>query len=366
MNSIGTLFRVTSFGESHGKCLGVVIDGCPAGLRLNIDGIQMELDRRRPGQSGLTTNRDEPDRVEVLSGVFEGQTTGAPVCMLVWNRNQDSSKYDMERTMPRPGHADYPAIVRYGGFNDHRGGGRFSGRITVGHVMAGALAKQLLNEKLGVEVLAYTASLGGIFAPCPSIEEIRMNTEKNPVRCPHPESAERMEQLILKAKDEGDSLGGVVKCIALNMPPGVGQPIFDTLEGDLSKVLFAVPAVKAVEFGVGVEYANLRGSESNDPYMLEAGKVAQKSNNSGGILGGLSDGAAIILRATFKPTPSISRPQRTINLSTMEETEISIKGRHDPCIVPRAVPVVEAVVAMALVDHAMRRGLIPQVLEEDR
>jgi len=362
-SSIGTVFRVTSFGESHGRCIGVLLDGCPAGLPLDVTDIQGGLDRRRPGQSSITSTRSENDTLDLLSGVYDGYTTGAPICMLIWNRDQDSSKYDVIRHIPRPGHADYAAVARYGGFNDHRGGGRFSGRITAGFVMAGAIAKQLLNT-IDVEALAYTTSIGGIEAPQVSIEEIRSNTERTLVRCPHIPTAEKMVAAIEEARDEGDSLGGEVECVALNLPAGVGQPVFDNLEGDISKALLAVPSVKAVEFGAGRRLASMRGSEANDAYQLKMGKTTAQSNNMGGILGGLSNGMPVICRAAFKPTPSISKKQTTVDLAVGAEVEISVQGRHDPCIVPRAVPVVEAMVAIVLTDHVLRRGLIPQVLGE--
>jgi chorismate synthase len=363
-NSIGRVFRMTSFGESHGRCVGVVVDGCPAGLPLAPGDIQLELDRRRPGQSLVTTSRAEPDEVELLSGVFEGHTTGSPVCMLVWNRDRDPSEYERRRWTPRPGHADWTAHVRYGGFNDYLGGGRFSGRMTAGFVMAGALAKKLLKEVLDVEVLAHTKEIGGVKAPEKTPDEIRDNTEGNPVRCADPEAAERMTSAIRAAAADGDSLGGVVECVTLNMPPGVGGPVFDTLEGDLAKALFAIPAVKAVEFGLGRGFSSLRGSESNDAYVVRDGGLTLETNRAGGIQGGLSNGMPITCTVTFKPTPSISRRQRTVNLKAMEEATIEIKGRHDPCIVPRAVPVVEAMVSAVLADHALRAGLIPHVLEE--
>ncbi len=363
-NTIGRLYRVTSFGESHGRCVGVVVDGCPAGHRLDPEHLQTELDRRRPGQSGVSTTRREEDRVEVLSGVFNGVTTGAPVCMLIWNRDMDSTRYEELRWTPRPGHADYTAEKRYGGHQDYRGGGRFSGRITAGYVMAGALAKQVLAATHGIEVLGYTSQIGSTVAPDVPLDQVRENTERNPVRCPDPETAIEMERNILKARDEGDSLGGAVKCVVLNVPPGVGQPVFDTLEGDLAKALFGVPAVKAVEFGAGTALASMRGSESNDPYRIVGGRVETASNNMGGVLGGVSTGAPIELTVTFKPTPSVSKPQKTVDLKTLKETTITIEGRHDPCIVPRAVPVVESVVAMMILDHMMQRGHVRQVLGE--
>jgi len=354
-NTIGRLYRVTSFGESHGRCVGVVVDGCPAGHRLDLEHMQAELDRRRPGQSSVSTPRREDDKVEVLSGVFNGVTTGAPVCMLIWNRDMDSTRYEEHRWTPRPGHADYTAEKRYGGHQDYRGGGRFSGRITAGYVMAGALAKQVLAATHGIEVLGYTSQIGSTVAPDVPLDQIRENTERNPVRCPDPDTAREMERNILKARDEGDSLGGAVKCVVLNVPPGVGQPVFDTLEGDLAKALFGVPAVKAVEFGAGTALASRRGSMSNDPYRIVGGKVETASNNMGGVLGGVSTGAPIELTVTFKPTPSVSKPQQTVDLKTLKETTITIEGRHDPCIVPRAVPIVESVAAMVSHEHMKQR-----------
>ncbi len=364
-NSIGTIFRVTSLGESHGGCVGVVVDGCPAGLKLDVDALAREMARRRPGASSVTTSRSEDDAVEVLSGVHEGHTTGAPILMLTWNRDQDSSKYDAIRGTPRPGHADYAARERYGGFNDHRGGGRASGRITAGFVMAGAVAKQLLAT-MGVEVIAYTRAIGGVEARQPPVEEIKANTEASTVRCPDAKASAEMIRVIEEAKKDGDSVGGEVECIALGLPAGVGQPVFDTIEGDLANAIFAVPAVKAVEFGAGRRLASMRGSEANDPYTIRDGRVSTTSNNSGGVLGGVTTGAPILLRAVFKPTSSISKTQRTIDLAAGAEAEIRVEGRHDPCIVPRAIPVVEAMVAIVLADHALRRGLIPQVLGEKR
>lgn len=362
-NSIGTIFRVTSFGESHGRCVGVVVDGCPAGLRLSNEDIQGELDRRRPGQGSVTTSRAESDRADLLSGVFNGHTTGAPICMLVWNEDRDSSGYEARRWTPRPGHADYTAHVRYGGFNDYRGGGRFSGRITAGFVMAGAVAKKLLFDALGVEIIAHAKEIGSLRASDLGVDAIRMNAEGNPVRCGDPEAAERMVESIVKASAEGDSLGGVVECYALNFPPGVGGPVFDTLEGDLAKALYAIPGVKAVEFGLGREISRLKGSESNDEYAIKDRRIVTRTNRAGGVLGGLSDGMPVTCSVAFKPTPSIGRRQRTVDIETLKEATIEIEGRHDPCIVPRAVPVVEGMVAVVLADHAIRAGLIPTVME---
>ncbi|MFB0560826.1 MAG: chorismate synthase [Candidatus Lokiarchaeia archaeon] len=361
-NIIGNNFVLMSFGESHGKCVGCVVDGCPAGLLLSEKDIQRELDRRRPGQSELTTTRKEIDEVEILSGVFEDYTTGAPICMIIWNKDIDSTKYKHVKYEPRPGHADYTAAIRYGGFNDHLGGGRFSGRITASYVMAGAIAKKLLREILNIEILAHTTEIGGIKAVRRSLDEIR-EADSNPVRCADPETAKQMITRINEVQAEKDSVGGAIQCIALNVPAGLGDPVFNTLEGDLSKALYAIPAVKSVEFGSGVDAARMTGSQHNDPFALREGKVITLSNYAGGILGGISNGMPITCRITIKPTASIGKPQQTVDLRNMKETTIEIEGRHDPCIVPRAVPVVEAMVALVLVDHAISANLIPRVLE---
>jgi chorismate synthase len=362
-NSFGKLFVVTSFGESHGKCVGVVVDGCPAGLHLTEADVQAELDKRRPGFSNVTTNRVEEDKVEILSGVFNEYTSGAPICMLIWNRNVDSSFYEQIRYNPRPGHADYPAYVKYGGFNDYRGGGRFSGRITASLVMAGAVAKKLLRQ-FGVEVVAHAIEIGEVKLDRKvSITEIRKNVYRNNVRCADLKLAPLMEEQILKAREEGDSIGGIVECLALNLPIGLGEPFFDSLDADIAKILFDIPAVKGVEFGVGFRAAHLKGSENNDQYIISNGKISFKTNYSGGVLGGLSTGMPLIVKAAFKPTPSIGKPQKTVDLQRMKECTLEIVGRHDPCIVPRAVPVVESTVAIVLVDHMLRSRLIPLVLK---
>jgi len=357
-NIIGERFVVVSFGESHGKCVGALVDGCPAGLQLSEEDIQPDLDLRKPGQSLVTTTRAEEDRVQILSGVFEGYTTGAPILMLVWNKDVDSTSYRKLLNTPRPGHADYPASVKYRGFNDWRGGGRFSGRITAGYVMAGAVAKKLLRTTLGIEVLAYSLEIGGVRCPSLPVDKIRSYRYSNEVRCPDPETAERMRKVILDAKKSGDSVGGVVECIALNLPVGVGEPVFSSLDSDLSRALFSIPAVKGVEFGSGFQAARMRGSENNDPFTVQDGVIKTATNNAGGILGGLSTGMPIQVRVAFKPASSISKPQKTVDLARMEMTEIVVPGRHDPSVVPRAVVVVEAVVAFVLADHVLRAGLV--------
>ncbi|MCJ7631332.1 chorismate synthase [Candidatus Bathyarchaeota archaeon] len=355
-NSIGKRFMVSCFGESHGKCVGIVVDGCPPGLDLSEDVVQRELDKRRPQSTQVSTARLEEDRVELLSGIFNGRTTGAPIMMLVLNRDVDSKQYDEFRWKPRPGHADYPALIRYSGCNDYRGGGRFSGRLTAAFVMAGAVAKVYLNSKL-VEVLAYTAEVAGIKAQVPNeTTVIRERMAKNLMRCPDEDAAKRMEKAVAAARKEGDSVGGIVECLSLGMPPGVGNPIFDSLDADLAKMLFNIPAVKGVEFGTGFRVAELKGSENNDPYTIRDGRIVSTTNNAGGILGGLTNGMPIVVRVAFKATPSISKRQQTVNLKNMTETDLEIKGKHDTCIVPRAVPVVEASVAVVLADHLLQLG----------
>ncbi|MCS7110503.1 MAG: chorismate synthase, partial [Candidatus Caldarchaeum sp.] len=295
--------------------------------------------------------------VEILSGVFNGYTTGAPILMLVWNKDVDSRPYELLRNKPRPGHADYPAQVKYRGFNDYRGGGRFSGRITAGYVMAGAVAKKLL-AKLGIEVLAYSLEIAGIRARAMTVEEIRNNRYANEVRCPDFEAAEEMKKAVLAARKQGDSVGGIVECMVLNMPAGVGEPVFSSLDSDIARAVLSIPAVKGVEFGRGFEAARLRGSENNDPYTVANGKITTETNNSGGILGGLSTGAPLVLRIAFKPASSIAKPQKTVDITTKTPAEITVPGRHDPTVVPRAVPVVESVVAFVLADHVLRSGLL--------
>ena len=361
-NSLGTLFTITSFGESHGRCVGAIIDGCPTGLPLTTADIQPEVDKRRPQASAMATPREEADQVEILSGVFNGATTGAPVCLLIWNQDVDSSDYERIRFLPRPGHADYTAYLKYGGFNDYRGGGRFSGRITAGFVMAGAVAKKLLKT-IGVEVAAHTTRIGDITAGPQDWAAIRENPMKNPVRCADPAAAEAMARLIGQVKDEKDSLGGIVEGLAVNVPDGLGEPVFDTLEGELDKALFAIPAVKGVEFGAGFGAAGKKGSENNDPFSISRDKITTTSNNAGGILGGITSGMPLVVRVAVKPTASIGREQATVDLQTGQNARLTVGGRHDVCIVPRAVAVVESMMALTLADLALRAGLIPRVIK---
>jgi chorismate synthase len=358
-SSFGEIFRVTTYGESHGKGVGVVVEGCPSGLELSERDIQRELDRRKPGQGEITTARKEKDKVSILSGVFEGKTLGTPISMLVYNLDVDSTPYIELRNKPRPNHADFTYFAKYGHF-DWRGGGRASGRETIGRVAAGAIAKKLLSL-IGVEVLGHSKEIAGIRSGDVTPQDIRSFGEGNPVRCADPKVAKKMEDAILEAKKDGDSVGGIVELIALNVPAGLGEPVFDKLDADIAKALMSIGAVKGIEIGAGFRVAGRRGSENNDAFYMEDGVVKTRTNNSGGILGGISNGMPIVVRAAVKPTSSIAKEQDTVDLETMENTKIRIKGRHDPCIVPRVLPVCESMLALVLADHAIRGGFLPAV-----
>lgn len=362
-NVFGQMFQITTWGESHGRAVGVVVDGLPAGLPFSEADIQKELDRRRPGQSEVSTPRSEADRVEILSGIFEGMSTGTPISMLVWNSDARSSSYDAIKYTPRPGHADFTYMARYG-MRDHRGGGRSSARETIGRVAGGALAKLLLFH-YGIRIAGHVLELGGIRAKPLSFEDILEKVEKTPVRCADLEAAEKMLEKVAALRQEGDSVGGIVEVIVKGVPAGLGDPVFDRLDADLAKALVSIPAVKGFEIGAGFEAARMRGSEMNDSFRMEDGKVTCSSNNAGGILGGISSGLDIVCRVAVKPTPSISKLQQTVDLTTRENAEIAIKGRHDPTIPPRMVPVAEAMVALVLADHMLRSGFInPRTLLE--
>jgi len=342
-NTFGEIFRVTTWGESHGPAIGVVIDGCPSGIDLDEAVIQKDLDRRRPGQSEVTTPRSESDTVMILSGVFEGQTTGTPISLQIKNRDSDSSQYDNLRDVFRPGHADFTFFKKFG-IRDHRGGGRSSGRETASRVAAGAIAK-CVTEKSGVEIVAYARQIGDICAETIDYSVI----ESNPVRCPDPLAAVKMKDLILAAKDDGDSVGGIVEIVVKNCPPGLGDPVFDRLDAELAKALMSIGTIKGVEIGSGFDVVMKKGSENND----ELSSDGFLSNNAGGILGGISTGQDIIIRIAVKPTSSILREQRTINRKG-EDATIKIEGRHDPCIVPRVVPVAESMVALVIADKLLQ------------
>jgi chorismate synthase len=354
-----------SFGESHGRCIGMVLDGCPAGLPLSESDLQIELDKRKPGQSIITTQRKEEDKVEILSGIFNGYTTSAPICAIIWNKDSDPKPYEVIQNTPRPGHADYPSFIKYGGFADYRGSGRFSGRLTATMVMGGSIAQKLLKYSLGIETIAYTTQIGQISCESLSFEDAKLNRYTNDVRCPNPEVAEKMKSIIIDVKKNGDSLGGIVECISVGLPVGLGEPIFSSMESDLSKALFSIPSVKAIEFGSGFFGTRLKGSQNNDEYTIsEDNKIITKTNNSGGILGGLTNGMPLVIRIGFKPASSIAKKQGTVDLRSNSECEIVVPGRHDPCVVPRAIPVVESLVSLVLADHAIRWRLIPPVLSD--
>lgn len=341
-NSYGEMFRITTFGESHGEGVGVVIDGCPAGISLSVEDIQKELDRRRPGQSSLSTMRNEADKAEILSGIFEGKTTGTPIAVLVRNTNQRSGDYSEIMNLFRPGHADFTYFKKYG-IRDYRGGGRASARETIGRVAGGAVAKKILESK-NIDIFAYVIQIENIKAESFDRDFI----EKNPVRTADVNAAEKMAQAIDNARRDKDSVGGIIELVIKNMPVGIGEPIFDRLNARLAYAVMSIPAVKGVEFGAGFKAASMRGSQNNDE-ITSSGFL---SNNAGGTLGGISTGQDIVLRFAVKPTSSIQIPKKTIDING-EDREIITKGRHDPCVAPRAVPVAEAMAAVTVVDMLM-------------
>jgi len=361
-NSLGERFVVTSYGESHGPEVGVVVDGCPAGLAISPEEIEIDLVRRRPTSEAHSTGRREPDRVEIRSGVFNGLTTGAPIMLRVINADAQSETYEERIHTPRPGQVDLVARQKYGGYEDYRGSGRFSARITVGFVAAGAIAKKLVS-KVGIRVYAHTVEIGRIRASGVPSDELERASRANALGCADPGAAEKMAQAIANAKKQGDTLGGVIESVATGLPVGLGEPVFDNLDGDLSKAFFAIPSVKAVEFGAGFQSAKMRGSEYNDPLEVRGQKVTSPTNNAGGIIGGLSNGQPVICRIAFRPPSSIATPQSTVNLQTMKEELLLIKGRFDACVVPRAVPIVEAMMAIVIADHSLRAGQIGPVLK---
>lgn len=347
-SSFGKIFKISTWGESHGKALGVVIDGCPSGLKLCEQDIQLYLNRRRPGQSSISTPRKEEDKVEILSGVFEGRTTGTPISLMVFNTAQNSSDYDEIASYYRPGHADYTFTKKYG-FRDYRGGGRSSGRETLGRVAAGAIAGKILNE-LGVELFTFTKSIGPITVDNSNF--CREAVLKTPTLMPDFDAAEKALNYLNHCRKEYDSAGGVIECRINNVPAGIGDPVFEKLDANLSKALFSIGAVKAVEIGDGTTAASNVGSKNNDAFTSHNGKIIKKTNHAGGILGGISDGSEIICRVHIKPTPSIYAPQETVNTNG-DPITVQVKGRHDPVIVPRAVVVVESMVALTILDAMM-------------
>lgn len=352
-NTFGHLFRVTTFGESHGGGVGVVIDGCPPRLEISIEEIQQELNRRRPGQSKITTPRNEADTCEILSGVFEGKTLGTPIALLVRNQDQRSQDYNEMVEKYRPSHADATYDAKYG-IRNWQGGGRSSARETIGRVAAGAIAKKILQQVAGVEIVAYVKrikDLEGVVDPeTVTLEQV----ESNMVRCPDQDCAERMIDLIEQVRKVGDSIGGVVECVARRVPIGLGSPVFDKLEADLAKGVLSLPATKGFEIGSGFAGTLMTGSEHNDEFYMEGDRIRTRTNRSGGVQGGISNGENIILRVAFKPTATIRKEQHTVTTAG-EETLLAAKGRHDPCVLPRAVPMVEAMVALVLCDHLLRQ-----------
>jgi chorismate synthase len=353
-NSFGKIFRITTAGESHGPGNVVIIDGVPSGLDLSVDDLLPDLDRRKPGQSKLTTQRMESDTPEILSGVFEGKTTGTSLAILIKNQDQRSKDYSDIKDKYRPGHADYTFDAKYG-FRDYRGGGRSSARETNVRVAAGTIAKKILKQVWGIEIVGYVKQVGNIIAEIPHPENITLKeVESNIVRCPDPKSADKMIELIDKVRKETDSIGGVSEIVAKNVPAGWGEPVFDKLKADLGRAMFSLPAVLGVEYGEGFNVATLKGSENNDIFISENGVVKTKTNRHGGMLGGISSGMPIVMRCAIKPTSSLAKEQETITTQG-EETSISTKGRHDPCLLPRFVPMGEAMMALVLVDHGLRQ-----------
>ncbi len=358
MNEFGIKFRIGIFGSSHGPCVGAKVEGCPPGTKVSEAVIQAELDRRSPGKGPVSTARHERDRLEIISGILKGRATGGPIVGLVRNADTDSSAYDAFLRVPRPGHADYPAMVKYGGHHDHRGGGQFSGRMTAGLVIGGAIARQVLDRK-GISILAQTVQIGRVVLE----RDIPFSIAERSVRasavgCADRETAELMTEEIVRAHEDNDSVGGVVKCTVLGLPVGVGEPFFGSMESMLAWMMYSIPGVKGVEFGSGFGCASMRGSENNDPYVVRKGRIATETNNAGGILGGLSNGMPVEFRVAFKPTSSIARPQMSVDLVAKRPVELEIKGRHDPCIVPRAVPVVENSAAAVILDLMLQGRFI--------
>jgi chorismate synthase len=365
-NSFGSLFRVTTWGESHGRAIGAVIDGCPAGLPIAIHDIQQELDLRLPGKNSYTSPRKEEDLVEILSGVFEGVTTGAPISLIIWNKDAQSSSYDKIRDLLRPGHATFTYLEKYGIF-DHRGGGRSSGRETACRVAAGAIAKKILSF-YDIKVFAYLKEIGDISMSLTDIADVDILKgliQKSPLFCPCPQTEKKMIELLQKEKEQGDSLGGIVECQAVGVPAGLGDPVYEKIEASLAKAMLSIPASKGIEFGEGFHAARMKGSHHNDLFFSDEGKVFTKTNHAGGMLGGISTGMPIVLRVAFKPTSSIRKEQDTVNREgEKKKLELSKDARHDPCLAIRAVPVVEAMIALCLVDALLINKTVKMSFDE--
>ena len=349
-NTFGNLFKLTSFGESHGSMIGEIIEGCPAGLEIDKDIIQKDLDRRKPGQSKVTSSRKEDDKVQLLSGIFEGKSTGTPIGFLIPNINSKSKDYSNIKDVFRPSHADYTYEEKYG-LRDYRGGGRSSARETACRVVAGSIAKQLLNN-YGVKISAYVSSIGNIFADEKKVD-LNKDYDSNIVRCPDPSASNKMINLITDLKSKGNTVGGQIKCIISGVEAGLGEPVFDKLHADLGKAMLSINAVKGFEYGSGFNASKMTGAEHNDEFIVENGNVSTKTNNSGGIQGGISNGEEIYFKVAFKPVATIMSKQNSID-KEKNNVELSVKGRHDPCVVPRAVPIVESMAAIVLADHLLR------------
>jgi len=349
-NTFGHLFKLTSFGESHGEAIGGIIDGCPAGLELDFDSIQHELDRRKPGQSAITSPRNEGDKVEFLSGIFEGKTTGTPIGFIIKNTNQKSGDYSALKDIYRPSHADFVYEKKYG-LRDYRGGGRSSARETISRVVAGAIAKQFLKT-FDIQINAFVKQIGAIKLNNVYTAYDLNVTEKNAVRCPDTKTAEGMIAYIEKLRDEGDTCGGIIQCVINNTPVGLGEPVFDKLHAELGKAMLSINAVKGFEIGSGFDSVEKKGSELNDEFFIENGAAKTTTNNSGGVQGGISNGMPIVFNVAFKPVSSIKKEQSTINKEG-EKTKVKVEGRHDPCVVPRAVPIVESMAALVIMDYLL-------------
>jgi chorismate synthase len=355
-STFGALFRVTTFGESHGQGVGAVIDGCPPGISLDETDIQPQLDRRRPAQSKLTTSRKEADRVAILSGVDNGLTLGTPIALMVKNTDQRPADYDQMRSVPRPSHADYTYRIKYG-IQASSGGGRASARETIGRVAAGAIAEKYLSERYGIEIVAWVSSVGTIEAPLPDTMSLtRKEVDRSPVRCPDSTTAEKMIAAIEAAKEDDDSLGGIITCVCRNVPAGLGEPVFDKAEALLAQAMLSIPATKGFEIGSGFAGSRMRGSAHNDVFIKKGAHLGTRTNYSGGVQGGISNGEPIMFRAAFKPPATISLPQKTVDYEG-NATVLEAKGRHDPCVVPRAVSIVESMAALVLVDLALRQKM---------
>lgn len=352
-NTFGHMFRITTWGESHGDAVGVVVDGCPPKLPLCEQDIQAELDRRRPGQSEISTQRKEGDRAQILSGVFDGETLGTPILIGVWNADARSKDYDHMRCVYRPSHADFSYDAKFG-IRNWKGGGRASARETIGRVAAGAIAKKMLAREFGVEIVAYVKQVWKLTAEVDPDSVSAQDVESNIARCPDQDMAVRMIERIKQARKDGDSLGGVVECVARGVPVGLGEPVFDKLEADLAKAVLSMPACKGFEVGSGFGGALQTGSQHNDAFYSDGGRIRTRTNNSGGIQGGISNGENIVIRAAFKPTATIMREQQTVDVDGNAVT-LQGRGRHDPCVLPRAVPIVESMTALVLADHALRQ-----------